>query len=276
MKVESVVYPISVGREPFTGFPPPNSFLVCGSDTSVLIDSGWAGEEDHAERIKLLESYNVAPISKVILTHRHPDHAGGALALHSELNANLACHDLEKNSITADRLNYAEIPLESLTEGTSFDLGGLAIEIIDTPGHTVGCIAPYIPELGALFASDSVMGISTTVVRPTEGDLGKYEESLRKMKKLSPRIIYSGHGPVITEPIARLDYLLEHRLKRENELFKLLKMSSMKIEELCDAMYAGISEPRKVLAKEQLLSTLLKLKKEGVVEENQDAIWQIT
>ena len=80
------------------------------------------------------------------------------------------------------------------------------------------------------------MGISTTVVRPTEGDLGKYEESLRKMKKLSPRIIYSGHGPVITEPIARLDYLLEHRLKRENELFKLLKMSSMKIDELCELL----------------------------------------
>ena len=275
MKVEPAVHQISIGREPFTGFPPPNSFLVCGSQSSVMNDSGWESENDHYARLQLIKSLNVPPVNHVILTHRHPDHAGGALRLYEEFNANLACHHLERSSIESERYVSAGVTFKTISEGDRFELGNLTIEIIDTPGHTIGCIAPYIPELNALFASDSVMGISTTVVRSNEGDLGEYEKSLRKMQSIRPRIIYSGHGPPVTNPMARLEFLIDHRLKREHELINLLSISEMSIDRLCEAMYKGISKPREALAKEQIISILRKLKNEGAVKEDHGAIWQI-
>ena len=88
------------------------------------------------------------------------------------------------------------------------------------------------------------------------------------MQSIRPRIIYSGHGPPVTNPMARLEFLIDHRLKREHELINLLSISEMSIDRLCEAMYKGIDLTLpQGLALEADLNVLLqstKDRKEGI------------
>ena len=70
---------MTIGHEPFKGFPPPNAFLVSGTEASLLIDTGYDEEDDHRERMAYIAAANVAPIVEVIITHSHTDLGGGAV-----------------------------------------------------------------------------------------------------------------------------------------------------------------------------------------------------
>ena len=275
MEMEPGIHQITVGREPFVGFPPPNAFLVSGTDASVLIDAGWDGDDDHAQRMAAIADASAAPISAILLTHRHADHAGGALALHRALGVPLACHPLDHEAIVRERLGGEDVVTQELAEGTLYDLGGLRVEIVFTPGHTLGCLAPYVPELGALFASDTVMGISTTVVRPGEGDLTQYAASLERMLKMGAKTIYTGHGPPVGDSDKRLRTLIEHRRAREESLVAALAGGEHLVDDLRDAVYGALAEPRKPLASAQVQSMLKKLAAEGLAANAGDGRWRL-
>jgi glyoxylase-like metal-dependent hydrolase (beta-lactamase superfamily II) len=275
MEIESGIHQITVGREPFAGFPPPNAFLVSGTESSVLIDAGWAGGDDQAQRMAAIADAKAPPVIAVLLTHRHPDHAGGALALHRALDVPLACHPLEREVIEGERMGGEAAVAQELIEGTRYDLGGRSVEIVFTPGHTLGCVAPYVPELGALFASDTVMGISTTVVRPVEGDLAQYAASLERMLEVSAKTIYTGHGPPVRDPDKRLRTLIEHRRAREEELLAALAGGDRGVDDLRDAIYGALAEPRKPLASAQVVSMLTKLAAEGLTADAGDGRWRL-
>ena len=82
------------------GSPRPTAFLVFGADASVLIDSGWENEDDHRARVTRFPDYlrevNAPPVAEIIITHRHPDHGGGALHMHRHTGAPLACHPSDR------------------------------------------------------------------------------------------------------------------------------------------------------------------------------------
>ena len=275
MEMEPGIHQITVGREPFAGFPPPNVFLVSGTDASVLIDAGWEGDDDQTQRMAAIAEAKAPPIIAVLLTHRHADHAGGALALHRALGAPLACHPLDREAIEHERLGGEATVAQEINEGTRYDLGGRSVEIVFTPGHTLGCVAPYVPELGALFASDTVMGISTTLVRPVEGDLAQYAASLERMLDVGAKTIYTGHGPPVRDPDKRLRALIEHRRVREKELLAALAGGDRLVDDLRDAVYGARAEPRKPLASAQVGSMLTKLAAEGLTAEAGDGRWRL-
>ncbi len=268
MEIEPGIHQITVGAEPFAGFPPPNAFLVAGTEASLLIDCGWDGQADHDERMAAIDAAGAPPLIEIILTHRHPDHAGGALRLHQATSVPMACHPLDREAIETDRLGGQARVGHELVGGERYDLGGLSVEVLFTPGHTVGCVAPWVPERGALFASDTVMGISTTVVRPGEGDLAQYAETLERMLALDAKTIYTGHGPAVRDPERRLRALIAHRAEREAGLLAALADGARGAEEMRDALYGGLSEPRLPLALAQVRSMLAKLAAEGLVAED--------
>ena len=259
---------LPIGREPFKGFPPPNSYLVFGTDASVLIDAGWSNGADHEARTDYLREAGPPPLTAIIITHRHPDHGGGALALHRSTGAPLASHALEREAIERDRFGGEGRITRELEDGEELDLGGLTLEVVHAPGHTPGCIALFARERGALFTTDTVMGVSTTLIRPGEGSLADYGRTLERLLSLGATTMYAGHGGPIADPASRLQALIGHRQRREAELLDALAERPRKVQELRGAIYAGLPTARERLADMQVVSGLHKLRDEGRVRED--------
>lgn len=267
MQFEPGIHQLTHGRGPFAGFPAPNAFLVAGRERSLLVDAGWDWAEDHAERMQAIAEANVAPVDELIITHFHPDHAGGAALFHHATGAQLSCHALDRLVIEQDRLKERAPIAESLSGGETRDLGGLTVKVIHAPGHTPGCLALYIPERRALIATDTVMAMSTTVLRPGEGDLRAYADTLHRFLDLESKTIYGGHGAPIDDPAKRLRELIDHRIQRERELLTAL-VEPQTVRELREAIYVGLPKVRHDLAEAQLLTGLRKLIADGAARED--------
>src|SRR5690606_22190943 len=149
------------------------------------------------------------------------------------------------------------------------DLGGMSLNVLFAPGHTNGCLAVYIPERGVLFTTDTVMAVSTTVVRPGDGSLSAYAKTLQMFRTLDVRVMYPGHGGPVKDPGLRLQMLIDHRKRREEELLQALAEGPRTVQSLRETFYRGLPESRVHLADDQVLSGLLKLVEEGAVREEE-------
>lgn len=270
MQLEPGIHQLAIGREPFSGFPPPNAFLLVGNNASILIDAGWDNQDDHRQRMAYIESLNAPPLSELIITHRHADHGGGAAYIHESTGAKLTCHPLDREVIERDRLQGRAFIASEVSGGEVRDIGGLTIEIHHGPGHTPGCLALYVPERGALFATDSVMGVSTTILRPEEGNLRDYASTLSLFQQIGPKTIYPGHGDPVTDPAKRLDQLVRHRENRERELRRMLGNGLHTVHEIRESIYSGLPEVRWELAEAQLRTGINKLIEDGVARADGD------
>jgi glyoxylase-like metal-dependent hydrolase (beta-lactamase superfamily II) len=271
MELEPGIHQLTFGREPIPGIPPPNAYLLVGSNASLLIDSGFDEEADHQERMAYLQQAGGPPVEELLLTHRHPDHAGGAALLANATGMSITCHAQERKSIEGDRLAGRAEVFSTFGGGESQNLGGLTVQIIHTPGHTLGSVSLYIPERNALFTADTVIGVTSSIVRPSEGDLGLYVESLQTLQALNARVIYSGHGGPVTDPANRIRMLLEHRLRREEALLEVLAKGPGTVTGLRQVVYTDLPAGREKLAEEQVQSGLNKLVNEGRVAQQGDA-----
>lgn len=270
MELEPGIHQLTFGREPLPGFPPPNAFLVFGSESAVLIDAGWESEDDHRARAAYIREVNAPPISEIIVTHRHPDHAGGALHLHRETGAPIACHPNDREAIEQERLHSEAAVAREMRDGDKRDLGGISLEAVFTPGHTAGCIALLSPERKALFTSDTVMAVSTTSIAPQDGDLAAYMSTLRLLQDVDARIMYAGHGGPVQDPSRRLEALIRHREERERAILDALRDGPLTPAELRVRIYKGLPEARERLAERQLVTTLVKLIADGAAAEEGD------
>jgi glyoxylase-like metal-dependent hydrolase (beta-lactamase superfamily II) len=221
---------------------------VVGDPPAVVIDPG---PEDAGHLNEIVRSAGL--VGAIALTHVHPDHAPGALPL---------------ASVTAAPV-FAARPAEGMRrirDGETVSAGSTALSVIATPGHTPDHLAFHAPAVGSLFTGDAVLGRGTSVIDPPEGDLTSYLRSLRRMRDLSPRTIYPGHGPVVLRAIATLDEYLEHRAMREQQILTAIDGAWHSIDELVDEIYAEYPADVHALAARSVLAHLLKLEVEGRAE----------
>ncbi|MDA1035464.1 MAG: MBL fold metallo-hydrolase, partial [Chloroflexi bacterium] len=122
MEIEPGIHQMTIGREPFKGFPPPNAFLVYGRDASVLVDAGYDDAEDHRERLAYVADAGVPPVVELMITHRHPDHGGGAALYHQATAVPLTCHPLDREAIEKQRLGGSASIAGELNDGDVRDL----------------------------------------------------------------------------------------------------------------------------------------------------------
>ena len=270
MEIEPGIRQMTIGREPFKGFPPPNAFLVYGSDASVLVDVGYDSEEDHRERMAYIADAGVPPVVELMITHRHPDHGGGAALYHQATGVPLTCHPLDREAIEKQRLEGRASIAGELNDGDVRDLGGVTVEVVHAPGHTPGCLAVYVRELGALITTDTVMQVSTTVLRPGEGNLPDYIRTLHRFQEIAPKTMYAGHGRPSTDPPARLRELIAHREERERQLIDALAGGPKTVPEIRAILYVGLDESRVALAEDQLRTGIAKLIEDGAVRAEDD------
>jgi glyoxylase-like metal-dependent hydrolase (beta-lactamase superfamily II) len=142
---------------------------------------------------------------------------------------------------------------------------GWTMRAVHTPGHTSNHMCYALDEERALFTGDHVMGWSTTVVSPPDGDMRAYIDSLRKVIGRNDASLWPTHGAPVTSPKPFLDAFLEHRLEREAQVLAAVRSGVSEIEAMVKVLYADVREELHKAAARSVLSHLIKLVDDGAV-----------
>jgi glyoxylase-like metal-dependent hydrolase (beta-lactamase superfamily II) len=230
---------------------------ILGADPAAVIDPG----PDIAEHLhEVAES--AGRVSAVLVTHDHPDHAPGARRFAESVGAPLYAFRLEG--------------AEHLRDGQLVPVGDLEIAALHTPGHTADHLVFHLPEEGAMFTGDTVLGRGTSFIDPPEGDVAHYLRSLQRMRELAPRILYPGHGPVVLRGTEKIQAYLDHRAEREEQVRSAITPGPRTVPQIVSEIYADYPEEVHELAARSVLAHLLKLQAEGGADRKgsgPDAAW---
>ena len=229
-----------------------NTWIV-GEAPAIVIDPG----PNHAGHLHEV-ARTAGAVGAIAITHDHPDHAPGALPLAEATGAAV----------------YAARPVEGMErirDGDLVSAGATTLSVVAAPGHAPDHLTFHEARSGSLFTGDAVLGRGTSVIDPPEGDLAAYLRTLRRLRELSPRTIYPGHGPVVLRAVAKLDEYLEHRAMREEQVLAALGDGWRSPEELVAEIYADHPPEVHELAARSVLAHLLKLEVEGRAEKRPKA-----
>lgn len=200
----------------------------------------------------------------ILLTHHHPDHAGGAAFFAQELALPLWAH-----AATSDRLR--DVPIaRHLADGETILLEGPQAQrwdVLHTPGHAPGHVCLHESEHGYLVAGDMVASEGTILVEPTDGDMAEYIRQLERLRALGSSVVLPAHGAPIDDPSALFARYVRHRRMRETKVVRALDRAGepgATAAELVPATYADT--PRAVwgIAALSVAAYLVKLEREGL------------
>jgi glyoxylase-like metal-dependent hydrolase (beta-lactamase superfamily II) len=235
--------------------PGTNTYLV-GARRPILLDTG-AGVAGY---ITLLTAFLRAEgedgVSRVILTHRHVDHIGGVPDVRRAF-PRVPVAKLVKNDATLP------VPMESLADGAVIRTDGVTLHAVYTPGHASDHLCYYLEEERALFTGDLILGGSTTVIPPDDGDLVDYLASLRRILQLDVQRIYPAHGPVLDPARPVIEGYIAHRLEREAQILAAVGAGAETAADIVARVYREVSPVLHPVARLSVLSHLQKLEREG-------------
>ena len=255
---------------PFT-FTGTQTFLV-GETEVAVIDPGPA-DPGHVDAI--VSAVADRRIVAILCTHTHRDHSPAAAELARRTGAAivgcapLALKDVESSGAEAAfDLDYA--PDRVLADGERLEVDGQEITAVATPGHTSNHLCFAWGDV--LFTGDHVMGWSTTVVIPPDGDMAAYMRSLQKLRERTDRIYYPAHGPAVTDPQQYVRQLASHRVQREQQILGIVAEAARAIPEIVERAYPGLDPRLTAAAGASVLAHLLDLERRGLVVREGD-LW---
>lgn len=259
---------------PMTG-PGTNSYVVQGPDGAVLIDPGPALP---AHRDAILASLQGQQLRAILVTHAHLDHSALAPSLSALTGAAVYAFGAatEGRSPLMQRLltdgltgggegvDHSFAPDHRLVDGATLQLGGLNWQVLHTPGHMAGHLCYALGD--RLFSGDHVMGWSSTLISPPDGDMGHYMASLARLSAQPWRDLLPGHGETVTAPSTRLAELTNHRKARETAILELLTTAPATAQTLVDAIYTDIDASLQSAAARNILAHLIDLYDKNRIE----------
>ncbi|HXQ59078.1 MAG TPA: MBL fold metallo-hydrolase [Acidimicrobiales bacterium] len=263
--------------------PGTNSYLV-GTSELIVVDPGPDGpasdgaasdsaDPGRAGHVDALAELGQGRIRWIVVTHTHPDHSPATPALAALTGAEVIGFDARDGFV----------PDRSVTDGFRLGTDGVTLRAVHTPGHATNHLCWLLEEERLLFSGDHVMGGSTVVIRPPDGDMAQYLESLRRLRRLDPalRSIAPGHGSLMSDPAAAMDDVIAHRRLREEVVVEALAARDRAtVDELVPAVYVDVDEDRYHIARFSLWAHLRKLAAEGRVEtadaDDIDGWWRAT
>jgi glyoxylase-like metal-dependent hydrolase (beta-lactamase superfamily II) len=242
-----------------------NTYLLANPHAgAVLIDAG-VGDPRHLSALDRQLSDSTAVLEQVLVTHAHPDHASGAAAIR-------AAHPtarFRKSPWPAEDAKYA-VAWQYLSDGERVTGDVDALTVVHTPGHSPDHVAFWHEASGDLFTGDLVvLGSSVMIHSSGGGDLGRYLDSLERVRGLKPRRLLPAHGAEITDPESVLTSYLDHRRLRERQVLDALLAGRDTVESIAESIYDGLQPALMPAACETVRAHLDKLKKEQrAFEEN--------
>jgi glyoxylase-like metal-dependent hydrolase (beta-lactamase superfamily II) len=260
----------------------PSAFTYYGTQTYLagttevaVIDPG----PDLPEHLDALEeAIGGRKVVAIMCTHTHRDHSPAAKPLAERVGAPIiGCAPLALETVgpRADASFDGDYsPDRILEDGEALQIDGNNISAVATPGHTSNHLC-YAYE-GALFTGDHVMGWSTTVVVPPDGDMAAYMQSLDKLRQRDDRVYFPAHGPAVENPKQYVRHLVGHRMQREKQILTLLSERARPIPDIVANAYPGLDPRLTAAAGGSVYAHLLDLERRGLVEQRQDAWTAVT
>ena len=259
---------------PFT-YTGTQTYLVGTRDVAV-IDPGpdLPGQVD-----AIMAAIDGARVRAIVCTHTHRDHSPAAAELKARTGAPIiGCAPVvvDDSGPRADApFDHSYIPDDAMRDGALIEGDGWTLEALHTPGHTSNHICYALREAKALFSGDHVMGWSTTVVSPPDGNMAQYLESLeRLMRRQQDEVYYSAHGEPIDRPHRFVRGLIGHRKQREGQIMRLLAKQATRVPEMVKEMYVGVDVRLHAAAGLSVLAHLIDLETRGLVRRD-DATWSL-
>ncbi len=236
---------------------------IIGSDQVMVIDPG---PDDPVHLENLRRALRGKEVSHILVTHTHRDHSPAARVV-QEWTGAPSCgsgpHPDNGGAEVEEGADHGFAPDIVLRDGDVLKGKGFTFECVHTPGHTSNHLCYALREEQALFSGDHVMGWSTTVVAPPDGDMTAYMASLEKLLSRDDRIYWPTHGGAIRNPKAYVSALLRHRLAREAEILATLAAGTTAIPAIVEHVYPGLDARLRRAAERNVLAHLIKLVREG-------------
>ena len=275
----------------------PSPFTFYGTGTYVIghgevavVDPGPRDLEHIDALVRALDSETV---SAILVTHTHGDHSPAAAALsdafaapvlgfgphprnaiseEEDAGANNKASDDADSEAGAKKAGAKEAvahgpdidfnPDQRLKHGDMVTGPGWTVQALHTPGHISNHLCFALAEENAVLTGDHVMGWSTTIIPPPDGDAGDYLRSLQLLLDRRDEWLYPTHGAPINNPRPYVSALLDHRLKRETQILEQLHLGPASANQIVEVLYANVRVELHPLAARSVVAHLIKLNNE--------------
>lgn len=252
--------------------PGPFTYLgtgtyIIGSGQSVAVIDPGPDMDEHLQAI--LKATEGERITHIFVTHNHLDHSPlakplqaltGAVTYGCPLTGPTGEDSDVRMEAGDDRGFVADV---GVCDGGTFQGEGWTIEAIATPGHTSNHICYALLEENLLFSGDHIMGWSTTVISPPDGDMGDYFASLDRIKARGFNTLWPTHGPPITEPARFVQAYIDHRRNREAQILGAIGQGLSRIKAMVPVLYKDVDPRLHPAAAHSVLAHTIQLVREG-------------
>lgn len=258
---------VATNRSPFT-WTGTGTYIV-GRGKVAVIDAGPLIEE-HV--VALIKSLTNETVTHQLITHTHADHSPASRPLKDATGAptyGYGPHGAGRfeQGITVEAGGDQDFkPDFKVTDGDVIEGDGWSFECVYTPGHTSNHICYKWREADILFTGDHVMGWSTTVVSPPDGDMGQYMASLEKLLTRDDAMYQPTHAGPVRDPKPFVKALIGHRRERENQILDCLKRGTNTIADMVTEMYVGLNPNLIGPARRSVFSHVVDLAERGKVK----------
>ena len=262
----------------------PSAFTYTGTGTYLIGNGTIAvidpGPDDAAHIKALIEAVSGEMVSHIVITHTHKDHSPAAPALSAATGAPIVgCAPIRVDDDSGPKVeagfDQTYAPDRVLMNAERVSGPDWTLEAVFTPGHTSNHLCYALPEEKALFSGDHVMGWSTTVVAPPDGEMAAYVASLRLLLERDETIYYPTHGDPVKDPSRFVRGLIGHRKQREGQILRQLADGPKLIPVMVAVMYAGVSPALHPAAGRSVLAHLIEMESRGQVVRDTREQWRL-
>lgn len=235
---------------------------IIGCDKVAVIDPGPL-DEKHVEA--LMRALEGETVTHILITHTHSDHSPAAAPLKARTGAKTYGYGPHGGGAGEEDGDMSFMPDIEIRHGDVIEGEGWTVECVHTPGHTSNHICFALREEKALFSGDHVMGWSTSIVSPPDGNMSDYMNSLELLLTRDDETYWPTHGPAIRDPKPFVRAFIAHREDRENQIIEQLKAGRHRIADMVPVIYASVDKRLYPAAARSVFAHMTRLVEQGRV-----------